>query len=73
MTTAAAQDSTTEALAGVDACIHEANVEFCNDLEHHLQWLEKQKPGASAAFMSTIASSYALNVVGLLERVTKSR
>ena len=38
----------TAAAAGVDECIVTANVDFANDIEHHLTWLEGQKRGASA-------------------------
>lgn len=46
----------------VDACIDEANEEFMQDLEHHMQWLKKQKPEACVAFADNLRA--ALNSYG---------
>jgi hypothetical protein len=45
--------------ATVDACVAEANDEFMQDFDHHMRWLEKQKPQAAIEFAENLTSRLA--------------
>lgn len=58
-----AQATTSDVPPSVQECIDEANVEFCNDLKHHLDWLDKQRPGEAQRFMAQLTATYCMSAV----------